>query len=34
MQSIRVFLKTPETRHAKFLTPEFTVVNEDVKNLA
>jgi hypothetical protein len=29
-----VLLKTPETRLAKFLTPEFTFVNEDVKNFA
>jgi hypothetical protein len=29
-----VLIKNPETRLAKFLIPEFTPVNEDVKNLA
>jgi len=27
----RVLLKTPETKHASSLTPEFTAVNQEVK---
>jgi hypothetical protein len=30
----RVLLKMPETRLAQFLTPEFTLVKEEVKNWA